>query len=71
MDRKKGFICYAHDDKLMFEEVRKQLTALESAFPIDFWNDPSLRGGDLWDSVIKAEVMQPAPCAVPTPDLGQ
>ncbi len=56
MDRKKGFICYAHDDKLMFEEVRKQLTALESAFPIDFWNDPSLRGGDLWDSVIKAEV---------------
>ena len=56
MDRKKGFICYAHADKPMFEEVRRQLTALESAFPIDFWNDPSLRGGDLWDTVIKAEV---------------
>ena len=52
----KGFICYAHADRTMFHEVRKQLAALETAFPITFWDDPSLRGGDLWDEVIKAEV---------------
>ena len=52
----KGFICYAHADRTMFQEVRKQLAALETAFPITFWDDPSLRGGDSWDEVIKAEV---------------
>ena len=48
----KGFISYAHDDYVAFNEMRTHLRAVERAFEIDFWADTRIRAGNYWSAKI-------------------
>jgi hypothetical protein len=48
----KGFISYAHNDYVAFEEMMTHLRAVELAFTIDFWADKRIKPGNHWSTKI-------------------
>ena len=52
----KGFISYAHDDHVAFEQLRPHLKPLERAYGIDFWADKRIKSGDYWSDKIRQAI---------------
>jgi TIR domain len=48
----RGFISYAHDDCVAFNEMMTHLRATERAFKIKFWADKRIKAGNYWSTKI-------------------
>ncbi len=53
---RKGFVSYAHDDRVEFREFLKVIQALQNAFTITFWYDKHIDAGQAWNEEIHAAI---------------
>jgi hypothetical protein len=48
----KIFFCYAHEDELLLNKLKSQLTPLQRQGLIDVWHDREISAGDEWEREI-------------------
>ncbi len=51
-----GFISYAHEDRRLFQEFRKHLSAVEREFEVTFWCDERIDVGMRWEQEILSKI---------------
>jgi len=52
----KTFICYAHQDRKIVEDMLKHLKPLERKKNIEIWDDGQIQAGQDWDTSIKEKL---------------
>src|SRR6266516_6035144 len=46
------FICYAHEDERLLNNLKKQLRPLQRKDLIDLWHDQNISAGSVWEEEI-------------------
>ncbi len=49
----KTFICYAHEDRQVVDDLREHLTLYEKKKLLEVWYDGKILAGEKWDDSIK------------------
>ena|SRR5260221_497530 len=52
----KIFCCYAHEDEVFFNQLKRHLSPLRRQGFIDIWYDRDISAGTEWEQTIKEEL---------------